>query len=166
MSKCHESDQQGACCTCTYHITILSVSISLSITIKSIYASQRTTKHGVVPFGSIIIVNIKKFNYKEHSYVVHNYNAPPNALREVLVGKTTMCVKKKWGIKLMRENSYQQGQGFMRSVRRGRVWQKKTVSMQSHCRSLCLLNSARCLIAVRGRKGGLLRADERKRPCQ
>ena len=99
MSKCHESDQQGACCTCTYHITILSVSISLSITIKSIYASQ-TTKHGVVPFGSIIIVNIKKFNYKEHSYVVHNYNAPPNALREVLVGKTTMCVKKKVGNKI------------------------------------------------------------------
>ena len=85
-----------------------------SITINQIYAFQRV----VVAFGSIIIVNIKKFNYRKHNYVVHNYNAPPTALREVSVGKTTMSVKKSGKIKLMEENSYQQGQGFMRSVSR------------------------------------------------
>jgi len=36
----------------------------------------------VMPFGNITIVNIKRFNYREHKYVVHNYNAPPTALRE------------------------------------------------------------------------------------
>lgn len=48
---------------------------------------QDNKKHKVVPFRSIIIVSIKKFDYREHNYVVHNYNAPPTALREVLVGE-------------------------------------------------------------------------------
>jgi hypothetical protein len=54
-----------------------------------------------VPFGSIIIVNIKKFNYREHNYVVHNYNAPPTALRES-VGREDnhVCKSKKWGNKI------------------------------------------------------------------
>lgn len=77
------------------------------------------------------------------------HHQPP--CEKVLVGKTTMYVK--WGIKLMEENSHQQGQGFMRRVSRelrvksgqGMTKEKKKVSMQSLCRSLCLLDSAGCL---------------------
>jgi len=80
--------------------------------------------------SSFIIVNIKKLNYREHNYVVHNYNAPPTALR------------RKWGIKLM-EEKHKQGQGFMRTVskasceeRQGMGKKKKSACMQSLCRSL------------------------------
>lgn len=83
--------------------------------------------------GNIIIVNIKKFNYREHNYVVHNYNAPPTALR------------KEWGIKLMEENSYQQGQGFMRSVSKALCEERQGMAKEKsqHAESLSVSLSSR-----------------------
>ena len=74
--------------------------------------------------------------------LVHNYNAPPTALREVSVGKTTMSVKQ-WGNKIdgrkkkLRTGSRVREQSFVR----GRVWQEKAVSM--HAKSLSVTLSSR-----------------------
>jgi hypothetical protein len=154
-AKCHKSDQQVPCCTCTYHITIClfpyrALRCSLHHN-KSIYAFKDNKAGVLVPFGSIIIVNIKRFNYREHNYVVHNYNAPPTALRKS-VGREDNHVCKV-GNKI--DGGKQSPTGSRvheKSEQRASCeeWagygeRKKKVSMQSLCRSLCLLDSARCL---------------------
>jgi hypothetical protein len=92
ISKSHAARVHTISQPVCFHIALSDV---LFIAINQYICLSKITKyeHEVVRFGSIIVVNIKRFNYREHNYVVHNYNAPPTALREVLVEKTTMCVK-------------------------------------------------------------------------
>jgi|SRR6267154_1015727 len=87
------------------HVYILSQAVCLHIVLSGVlFVTINEYIHFkdnvLVPFGSIIIVNIKKFNYREHNYVVHNYNAPPTALRESVGREDNHVCKSKVGNKI------------------------------------------------------------------
>ena len=88
ISKSHAARVHTISQSICFHIAFSDV---FFITINQ-YMPFKDNKAWVVPFGSIIIVNIKKFNYR-----VHNYNAPPTALRRESVGREDNHVCKKSG---------------------------------------------------------------------